>query len=354
MPRISQPKHVVIPRGVLTSLVAVMLCCASALVGASSALASPGTTQTTFTASETIPVPPASNYSGSAGGDGWGVALSQDSVYNVVHHQSSMQVACHLQSDGSPCWSPETVTDAQGNNFATSGHPGMYLDQSSGKLYVYGTRTSDNTAGVVCFDTTQAATNPNPFCGFTTLTGAGEASTAPGWGQLSAPMQVGSRLYAFNYDAPPASSPGVETVAAGETITSVSCASGSQCTVVDTDGDEVTFDPTTGQVNAAGAVAVAPDGTYLASVSCASVTQCTAVDNGGNEVTFDPTSGTVNAAGITTVDGGQSSGSVSCASVSQCTAVDSGGNEVTFDPTSGTVSTAGVTELDDGQQLTSV
>lgn len=154
---------------------------------------------TTYSATQTIPVPPASSYGGSGGGDGWGIALSGANVYNVFHHSSSLVVACHLQSDASSCWSPKTITDASGNNFGTSGQPGLWLSQSTGRLYVYATRMSDATGGVVCVDTTAASTTANPFCGFTALTAAGDAPPTGGISALSDPMLVGSRWYAFNY-----------------------------------------------------------------------------------------------------------------------------------------------------------
>jgi hypothetical protein len=152
----------------------------------------------TYSATQTIPVPPASTYAGSGGGDGWAIALSSTAVYNVFHHSSSLTVACHLQSDASPCWSPETITDASGNQFATSGHPGLWLDQSTGKLYIFATR-DDSTGGVVCIDTTQAATNPNPFCGFTALTAVGDSPVDTGISGLSEPALISNRWYAFNY-----------------------------------------------------------------------------------------------------------------------------------------------------------
>ncbi len=175
----------------------VVSCCGLALASAGSGLAASQTS--TYTATESIAVPPASNFSGQGGGDGWAVALSSTQVFNVFHHSSVLTVACHNQSDASACWSPETITDSSHNNFATSGHPGMYLDQNTGKLYVYATRSVDATAGVVCVDTTQAATNPNPFCGFTALTPVGDGPLDSGISGTSQPVQFGNRLYAFNY-----------------------------------------------------------------------------------------------------------------------------------------------------------
>src|SRR6202043_1538962 len=80
-----------------------------------------------------------------------------------------------------------------------------------------------------------------------------------------------------------------------------------------------------------------PDsGNALKSIDCVSTTQCTAVDGKGNEVTFDPTTGNLTGA-LTSIDTNGGTGvalsSVSCPSASVCTAVDGIGNEVTFAPT---------------------
>lgn len=157
----------------------------------------------TYTATETIPVPPASNFAGSGGGDGWAVALSETAVYNVFHHQFSITVACHLQSNAEACegW-PKTITEpGTGNGFASQPQPGLYLDQHTGKLYVYATRLSDETGGVVCIDTTSKETDP--FCGFTELTGTGEAPRTSNRqiSGMSNPMLIGTRLYSFNFAA---------------------------------------------------------------------------------------------------------------------------------------------------------
>ena len=151
-----------------------------------------------YSATVTIPVPPASSYAGSGGGDGWGLAFTDTAVYNVFHHDSSLIVACHLQSDASPCWSPEVITDGSGNGYASSGQPGLWMDQRTGKLYTYATR-NDSTGGVVCIDTTIATTTSDPFCGFTQLTAVGEASLGVGWSTMSAPALIGSHWYGVNF-----------------------------------------------------------------------------------------------------------------------------------------------------------
>jgi len=146
-----------------------------------------------------VPRHTAVSFAGSGGGDGWAVALTQGAVYNVFHHDPQLQVACHFQADAEPCFTPETITDGEGHGFASSGQPGLWLDQSTGKLYVYATRWSDERAGVVCIDTTEAPTNSDPFCGFTALTGENEAPLNGSISNVSNPALVGSRWYAFNY-----------------------------------------------------------------------------------------------------------------------------------------------------------
>ncbi len=170
-----------------------------------SATAAPAWAETaTYSATETIPVPPASHFAGSGGGDGWAVAVgeeAQEAVYNVFHHQGTLQVACHFQSNAEPCFSPETITETgTGANFSTSAQPGLHLDLHTDKLYVFATRTTDGTAGVVCIDTTLAPTNTDPFCGFTALTPVGQAPLTPaGISGASDPVLIGTHWYAYSF-----------------------------------------------------------------------------------------------------------------------------------------------------------
>lgn len=175
----------------------------------------------TYSYTQTIPVPPASSYAGSGGGDGWAVAMTPTAVYNVFHHSSRLQVACHLQSDASACWSPKTIRDAGAHDFAISGQPGLWLDQANGHLFVYATRPFDATAGVVCIDTTQPAGNLNPFCGFTVLAAAGDAPSNSG---VSNAALVGSRWYAFNYVDGAGSTGGQNKLLCFDTVTAAACA----------------------------------------------------------------------------------------------------------------------------------
>jgi hypothetical protein len=160
-----------------------------------------GSATVTYTANITVPAPPASNFSGATGGgDGWGLALTNNQLFNVFHHDTVLAVNCHNQSDASQCWTgPKTITDGSSNNFATSGEPGLWLDQGNGHLFVYATRASDSTAGVVCIDTTQPPSNTNPFCGYTPLTAAGDGPPIGGEGNVGDPASVNGKFYGFNY-----------------------------------------------------------------------------------------------------------------------------------------------------------
>lgn len=146
---------------------------------------------TTYSQTQTLPVPPASSFVAAGGGDGWDISLSNDRVFNVFHHNQA-SVACHLQSNAQPCWPgvSKLVRDGQNRTFYAGNHSGTHLEQSTGKLYLYAYRQQDQTGGVVCIDTTAPDSQPNLFCGFTALTAAGGSTI------VGQPMLVGTRWYA--------------------------------------------------------------------------------------------------------------------------------------------------------------
>ena len=81
----------------------------------------------------------------------------------------------------------------------------MYLNQSTGRLYAYTTRTFDHTGGVLCIDTKSSSSDP--YCGFTALTGTGEAppTTSRAITGTSDPMLIAHGTekfwYSFNFAA---------------------------------------------------------------------------------------------------------------------------------------------------------
>ncbi len=146
------------------------------------------------------------------------------------------------------------------------------------------------------------------------------------------------------------SSPGNPTptvIDAGNQMLAVACPSSSQCTAGGASGHAVTFNPSSPGNPTVTTVDSIP-GAALLSVACPTTSQCTAIDNALHEVTFNPTApGGASSVEIGTIGGLQS---VACPSSSQCTAVDTAGQQFTFNPNSpGTVnptSINGTAELD--------
>jgi hypothetical protein len=192
-----------LPRRVLTVL-AVLALALMGLVGSGTPSQAQPASPIQLTRDVTFPTPPASTFAGASSGDGWDVQFLGNRIYNVFHHNSSAyRVDCHLQSDGSHCdtvngvspW-PKTVTDsATSTSFTTPGHATGMVDSATGRFYGWTTRVSDKTGGVICVDLNSAATDP--FCGFTALTGAGEAQV-PFSGSIDGNAIIGSKMYAYN------------------------------------------------------------------------------------------------------------------------------------------------------------
>src|SRR4051794_34882206 len=128
-------------------------CCALVVVLCSLSAAS--ASASVYSASQTLPVPPASNFSGSGGGDGWDVSWPTNKTSQAYHHQT-LTTPCHKQSDASNCWNPIAVHDESNRFYVTSARPATHLDQASHELFVYATRSADQATGVVCFDTAAA------------------------------------------------------------------------------------------------------------------------------------------------------------------------------------------------------
>lgn len=149
-----------------------------------------------YTAQQTYPVPPASNFSGSGGGDGWDVSLSSTAVFNVHHHNNVATMACRKQVDASQCWTAQTKTatdPATGANFGVY-HPGTHIRESDGHLFVFAVNSSTGAAGALCLDTNVPNATTNPFCGFTPLR-AGNNS----YHLLSNGVVVGNRFYTADW-----------------------------------------------------------------------------------------------------------------------------------------------------------
>ncbi|MFZ0386291.1 MAG: hypothetical protein WAL22_11530 [Solirubrobacteraceae bacterium] len=142
-----------------------------------------------------------------------------------------------------------------------------------------------------------------------------------------------NQAYTFDPAAPKASSPLLLESPAptsvdqpGPAIFGLACASTSLCVAADTNGNAITFDPSSTAVP----VVTALSAVAWSSVACPSTTQCT-IAGGGDEATFDPTAPA--AAGEVAIEQGKRQiVGLACPSDVQCTALDQDGGEVTFDP----------------------
>jgi len=115
----------------------------------------------------------------------------------------------------------------------------------------------------------------------------------------------------------------------GQTYSAIVCPTTTECVTVSNNGREVEFDPT---APAGASTPRSLAATATRGLACPATTQCTAIDGTGHELTFDPTT-TASPTNLT-VDTGKQLNGISCPSATQCTAIDNAGGEVTFDPTS--------------------
>jgi hypothetical protein len=155
----------------------------------------------------------------------------------------------------------------------------------------------------------------------------------------------------FNPQAP--GTPVPVAVAGSNVLHGVACVGATQCTGVgynsgQTDGEEVTFDPQSGAAQAP----VAIGSNRFWAVACPAANLCIAVSGNdvGQETPFDPQTGVAQTP--VTIDSGEDLYGVACTAANQCTAVDDAGNEITFDPQNGNVQTP--VPIDTGHSLNAV
>ena len=104
----------------------------------------------------------AASFSGSGGGDGYNVAIGDNTVFNMYHHaEGTATVQCHTFT-GDLCSTSELAIDGYSTNHGSA----VYSDDESGKVYGFVMRDSDSHFGVLCFD---FSVEPAVGCGFTEL-----------------------------------------------------------------------------------------------------------------------------------------------------------------------------------------
>ena len=139
--------------------------------------------------------PPAALFRGNTKGDGWGLAVTSDYVYNVFHHQTHFTVDGHLTATAAECPNyPSLVTDGVGG-FSTPMDATLWTLPAEHRLYSYAYQFSTKSAGVVCMKTDEPLT---PYCGFTKLSADNQAGYATGYSLISNSVTIGKRHYAIN------------------------------------------------------------------------------------------------------------------------------------------------------------
>jgi hypothetical protein len=146
-----------------------------------------------------------------------------------------------------------------------------------------------------------------------------------------------TKTVTFNPAAPAGATPA--PIVLNGLLGRVACPSTTQCTAVDSLGNELTYNP----LAPASPTKVSIDHEFsngLLGIACPVVTQCTAVSAGTREITFNPQSGAVTTSvAVDPSSGGNAIGqdsgiqAIVCASASACSAVDGNGQLLSFDPT---------------------
>lgn len=198
-------------RGLLAPLALLVAGLATVLGSFNIATADPVGSIISYEQTADAALPPAANFTGSGGGDGWDLAFDDTNVYNVFHHLNNVVVSCHNKSTAVACSTngyvdgKKTVLDG-GINLSTSMGPSMYIDPATNHLFVWATKTytTVGTAGVVEIDLD--STEANPFVAFHPLSREGEATcytgscTSPSSASLiTNATRIGTKWYAYNF-----------------------------------------------------------------------------------------------------------------------------------------------------------
>ncbi len=232
--------------------------------------------------------------------------------------------------------SPGTVTPVLID--ATNG-PAAIQCPSTGECVALFNNLGAHTSHAVAFDPGSPATQTS-----NNLTVFLVDMSCPSITRCTAVAPLSGEQYSF--DPTKTTAPDHSTIDSGHELMRVACSVSTQCTAVDTAGQEVSFDPTVPSA----LTPVFLGAGSLNGIACPTSSQCTAVGDLGQEATFNPT--TTTAPSAVTVDPSNELTGVACPSASQCTAIDRVGQIVTFDPS--TLSTHTPLRIDGTRGLTSI
>ena len=170
--------------------------------------------------SQTISSIPSGTVSASSGGDGWGVTIYDNYLFNIYHHtNSAINLACRVKSTGSAC--SGFSSNATFDNYRASMRSDAWVNPVTGKLYAF-TASSDlangslNKAGFLCVNVAAGilANSTPTSCGFFSGT---DSATATSYQYLSEVANIGTRVF------------GLETGADGPRLVCIDTSDDSRC-----------------------------------------------------------------------------------------------------------------------------
>lgn len=149
---------------------------------------------------ETVSSIPSGTFSGSGGGDGWGVDFYENYVLNVYHHSSEIRFECKLRATGGKCQdgvSYYTMRTSDNANYYAPMRSDLSVDSFAGVAYIMTAPTGGTNAykgGVLCID---VKTIPPTTCGFTPLTDETNVTHYEGIKDIT---RVGTRYFGITID----------------------------------------------------------------------------------------------------------------------------------------------------------
>lgn len=144
---------------------------------------------------ETTASVPTSSFNASSAGDGWGVTIMDNYVFNIYHHDDYLWLDCHIKSNSLSCYNDgltRIIVGPDGENYRSGPRSNPIADALNGKLYFFTSPVGgnfDSQPGVLCIDVLDPGNPTN--CGFTALS----ATLQTDWMGLSDLIKVGTKYF---------------------------------------------------------------------------------------------------------------------------------------------------------------
>ena len=169
---------------------------------------------------------PSNTFSAASGGDGWGVTFYEDYIFNIWHHESSVNLICNSKSANAsgktPC--PWDSAGSAGNtktifaNYRTGGRSDAWVNPQTGRLYalvaptssVTGVSSDNDTSGFLCIDIASAILNKTAptYCsggnrGYFAASDSQTVTHSSAYGQINDITNVGTRIFGYDLSRSP-------------------------------------------------------------------------------------------------------------------------------------------------------